>query len=189
MAPPKCPGADSRSVEAAALALLWRVRGLLTETTPPAVQFVRCPAPGAANGSASAVALAFARAAASLWGRALLIAAREGLSAGVMPDAFVPRLYHQCLGGADLYATLLRPDGMARQSGGMFNVVVIDQALTEPCDFAAMTARLCTGSVLVVQAGLSDLAAIQGAIGRIGAMGGTVLGTVLADIPAWARTW
>jgi hypothetical protein len=117
----------------------------------------------------------------------LLIVAREGQSADMLPDAFIPRLYHQCLDRAALCAMLLRPDEAAQPASRMFNILIVDHTTADAGDWVGMTAQFCSGTVLVVQAGWSDLTSIQGAIGRIGAMGGTVLGTVLADVPAWAR--
>jgi hypothetical protein len=186
-APQRClPGAahlagELCNVDGAALGLLWRLRGGLAGASPPIVQFAPCSAACAAG----AVAHGFARAASAAWGRTLLINAREGEAAGVLPDAFVPRLYHQCLGGAALYAMLSRPGASATPGGGMFDIVVIDQASPFSGEAASITAQLCTGTVLVVQAGVSDLASITAACGRIACMGGAVLGTVLTEVPAW----
>ncbi len=185
--------ADVGGLDAAALGLLWRVRQALADPAgaagaPAVVQFVPCGFGAPNSGGVGAVALGFGRAAAALWGRSLLVVAGSGAApAGVLPDAFVPRLYHQALGRAALYSLLSRPDAAAGPGGGMFNVVVIDQAARDAGECASVTAPLCSATILVAQAGRSDLASINAAIGRIGCAGGRVLGTVLAGVPAWVR--
>lgn len=178
-------GANLNGIQMPPLSLLWRIRLHLRGATPVVLQFVPCTADDAAD----AVAYAFACATAAMLGRTLLINAHQNLSAEILPDAFTPRLYHQDLGGAALCATLARPDGTAPLNAAlaMFRFLVIDQASPQSSDGGACAAApFCTGTVLVVRAGATRLDSIKMAAGRIAAIGGTVLGTVLDGVPSWA---
>ncbi len=178
---------DFGGLDAPSLGLLWRVRATLAEATTAVVQFMPCSRYERDTVGSGAVALGFARAAAALWGRTLLVVAGDADAAGILPDAFVPRLYHQSLGAAALHSMLSGSGAPAGEGSGMFRIVVIDQAASDGGDCAGIAAPLCNGTVLVVQAGRCDVASIRGAIGRVTASGGVVLGAVLASVPAWAR--
>ena len=171
-----------RDTDAAAVSLLWRIRTRISVATPAVVQFSPC----AVDGTSAGVAHAFARAAAAAIGRTLLINAREAATPGQLPDAYIPRLYHQSISGDRLFGLLAPQPGGAIVAGGMFNVIVLDQNSPLACGGACVTAPLCTGTILVVEAGATDLAAIRSAVGRIAALGGCVLGAVLAGAPSWA---
>jgi hypothetical protein len=176
--------ADLRGLQATSLSLLWRIRCYLPSVTPVVLQFVPC----AVQDVADSVACAFARATAATLGRTLLINAREIASAQILPDAFTPRLYHQNLSGAGLYARLAQVGAAVLQNGSltMFRFLIINHASPLSGDGVCAAAPFCTGTILVVRAGVTDLACIKSAAGRIASIGGTVLGTVLTDAPAWA---
>jgi hypothetical protein len=171
-----------RDTDAAAGSLLWRIRTKISVAAPAVVQFSPC----SVDGTSAAVAHAFARAAAAAIGRTLLINAREAATPGPLPDAYIPRLYHQSISGDLLFGLLAPQPGAATVAGGMFNVIVLDQSSPLAGGGACVTAPLCTGTILVVEAGATDLAAIKSAVGRIASLGGTILGAVLAGVPSWA---
>jgi len=179
--PAQAPPAAWRDNDASAMSLLWRIRTRLTAATPGIVQFAPC----AADGSASAVAHGFARAAAMTIGRTLLINAREAATGGPLPDAYVPRLYHQCISGSILFGLLAPQQGGLCVAGGMFSVIVLDQPSPLAGGGACITAPLCSGTILTVDAGATDLASIKSAAGRITSLGGAIFGAVLAGVPSW----
>jgi hypothetical protein len=168
-----------RDADAAAVSLLWRIRANVHAAAPAIVQFVPC----STDGTSAAVAHAFARAAAAAIGRTLLLNVQQVTTTGPLPDAYISRLYHQSVSCNALLSLLVPQPGGACVAGGMFNVIVLDQSSPLGDGGACATAPLCTGTILVVDAGATDLAEIKSAVGRIVSLGGTVLGAVLAGVP------
>jgi len=173
---------DLRGVDVASLNLLSRVRTALDGKAAPVVQFVPCEF---GDGRAS-IAHDFACAAAVALGRTLLIDVVQSQPGELLPDAYVPRLYHQCLSEVGLYSSLSQTAGGSPSAGGMFRMVVIDQASSLTGDTACVAAPFCTGTVLVIRAGTTKLAGITSMAARIVSAGGLLLGSVIADVPAWA---
>jgi hypothetical protein len=182
------------SVDRAAVGLLGRLLMLRPPKGTPIYQFAAC----SAGENAADVAAALAYAAAVLVGRTLLIRSNAPLTGRVHPaiqadrplsDAFLPGLYHFKMDAGIETCALLnaaaRPEGLAAMAS-QFRVVVV-----ESCDCAASVALApeCTGTVLVVRAGRTSVAAARAAAAWIEAAGGQILGTVLcgAATPKVAR--
>ena len=177
------PGADVAATHAASVALLWRIRRRIGRDAMPLLQFVPCDL-GVGGGAAAS---GFARAAAVLLGRSLFIDAHRPATAGAVPDAYVRRLYHQCLAGPTLCSLLSQSIDSAGRAAGAFSAIVVDQVSSECGDGACAAAPLCRGTVLVVRAGMTQLRQVRNAAQRIEAVGGVILGTVLIDAPVSAR--
>ncbi len=175
--------ADAPATDEASVALLWRIRRRIGRDAMPLLQFVPCNA-GVGAGPAAA---GFARAAAALLGRSLFIDAQRAANSGAVPDAYVRRLYHQCLAGPALCSLLSQSVDSAGRPAGAFSAIVINQMSSESGDGAYAAAPLCRGTVLVVRAGLTQLRQVRHAAQRIEAVGGVILGTVLIDAQAPAR--
>ncbi len=141
----------------------------------PLLQFVGCDAETASG----RVAAGCAKAAAAMLGRTLLIDARRAGTVDAVPDAYVNRLYHQCLAGPALCKVLSRSVESGGRPAGTFSAIVIDQISPVAGDAVFAMAPLCRGTVLVVRAGVTRLRDIRGLAQRLQAVGGAVLGTVL----------
>jgi hypothetical protein len=152
---------------------------------PPSIQFLPC----GARETASQVACRLACAAAVLLGRTLLLnaqpqgAAATGEGQTPLPDAFMPGLYHRpiCLFKTGGLAAMASGNlaGLASDMRG-FRIVIVDSLPMARDGTALALARLCTGCVLVVHAGLTTHDDVQKAARAVEAAGGHVLGTVLS---------
>ncbi len=167
------------AADGASVAMLWRIRRRIGEGAMPLLQFVPCDA----HAGAGRVAAGCARAAAAMLGRTLLIDARRAATADAVPDAYVSRLYHQCLAGPALCSLISQSIETGGRPGGTFSAIMIDQISPMAGDAACAMAPLCRGSVLVVRAGVTRLHDIRVVAQRLQAVGGLVLGTVLVDAP------
>jgi hypothetical protein len=177
--------------------LLSRILALSSPGGTHCVQFVACGATGCATG----VALAAARAGASILGRSLLINARleldadnvpDGTGGAPVPDAFVPQLYHHRLARRPVDIALLF--GGARRSAlntliTPFRFVAIDTPPPNAAPSASALAPLCIGSVLVVRAGVTTRAAIREVAQHLTGAGGKIIGTVLDHAPVNLPRW
>ena len=187
----------------AALLLLGEVLARLAGTERPLVQIVAA----SANGDASAVARDFAAAAATRFGRTLLVSSsppgeREesgirGLSwlmsgtlggepDGITPDTSVPGLYYTSLalhhpGPLDV------PLGAWLAGPQAFRMIVIECPAIAADPRTLAVSALCHGSVLAVGAGLTTLPELRAAARQLASAGVALLGTVLHDAPRIGR--
>jgi Mrp family chromosome partitioning ATPase len=102
---------------------------------------------------------------------------------GPLPDAFLPRLYHKHVGPEDydlLYGPA-RAEALAALARP-FRYLLIDMSGGDPA-IALAVAPLCTCTVLVVEAGVTPLAAIRDTLASMAISGGRVVGTVLTAAP------
>jgi hypothetical protein len=174
-------------VDRAAVALLGRLLVVRPHNETPIYQLAAC----SAGEDAADVAAGLAHAAAVLIGRTLHIRSYAPLTGRLhlaipadkpLSDAFLPGLYHFRMDAGVAIGALLDgvigPKGLAAIAS-QFRVVVV-----ESCDCAASMAlaSVCTGTVLVVRAGCTPVAAVRAAAAWIEAAGGQVLGTVLDGI-------
>jgi hypothetical protein len=176
-------------VDRAAVALLGRLLILKPPVGTPIFQLAAC----LAGEQVADVAAALAQAAAVLVGRTLLVRGDAPLIGRFHPairadkplsDAFLPGLYHFGMDAGAATGALL--DGAARAEGlvaiaSQFRVVVVESC---DCTASIALAPLCTGTVLVVRAGRTPVAAVRAAAAWIEAAGGQVLGTVLGGVAA-----
>ena len=177
------------SVDRAAVGLLGRLLMLGPPKGTPIYQFVAC----SAGENAADVAAELAYAAAVLVGRTLLIRSDAPLTGRFHPaiqadrplsDAFLPGLYHFRMDAGIVTGAVLngaaRPERLAAMASE-FRIVVV-----ESCDCVASMALApeCTGTVLVVRAGRTSVAAVRAAAAWIEAAGGQILGTVLSGAAA-----
>ncbi|HTZ71588.1 MAG TPA: hypothetical protein VMB71_13115 [Acetobacteraceae bacterium] len=159
----------------------------------PIIQIANCTAQGQSREVASALALACAR----LVGRTLL-ATLDPLQAGALdpsdqvrplPDAFVPGLFHYCIGhgatDASMLFGLFAEQGVAALTAP-FRIAIID--VPEPASPGGLAlAPFCACTMLVVEAGRTPLAAVQATSDLITGAGGKVIGTILSTARAEAR--
>jgi hypothetical protein len=140
----------------------------------------------------SMVAGALARAGAVLVGRTLMLEfdrQAPGLfapppSAGPLPDAFLAGLYHYRIGSSAADANLVYGPMRAQALAALanpFRIVVIEAS--GPCSGASLAlAPLSSCTILVVQAGLTQIGAIRNAAAAVTEAGGRVVGTVLDGV-------
>lgn len=150
-----------------------------------------------AAGSHEIVARNFAIAAASQFGRVLLLTTVPSKSGGfeapsrrlarllnmeqrsATPDARVPGLYHQLLGDADLSESLCR---LADEDG--FRLIAV-QSLAPAVSLSSLSvAQKCQGTVLTVAAGRTCLSSLQVTARQVQQVGAQLLGTVLLNAPS-----
>jgi hypothetical protein len=176
------------AVDRAAVSLLARVLAYRPSQGPPIIQIAAC----CLAERPALVATSLAQTCAVLVGRTLLLEIDQqqaGLfvppdSSGPLPDAFLTGLYHYRIGGAVADAELLygamRTQALAALASPFRFLVV---AAPGPAHGATLAlAPLCSGTVLVVNAGVTAIAAINGAAASIHQAGGRVIGTVLAGV-------
>jgi hypothetical protein len=178
--PPSMGDANGRktaALAASSVSLLWRIQRRIGEGAVPIIQFVPCDQ----FASAAAAAVSFARAAAALMGRTLLIDTHRAMTPELVPDAYINRLYHQSIAGPALCTLLSQVAARTGPQAGSFSAIAIDQASLQAGDGACAVAPLCLATVLVVGAGATRLESIRAAMRRIEAVGGSVLGTVLVE--------
>ena len=189
----------------ASLALLGEVLARLTGTERPVVQFVAA----APDGQAGQVARDFAAAAATRFGRTLLVssaacAAREeagvrGLSwlmtgtlggepDGIVPDTYVAGLYYTSL-ALDRAGPLEVPVAAWLAGPQAFRMIVIDCPAVAADPRTLAVSPLCHGSVLAVQAGLTTLPQLRAASRQLASTGVPLLGTVLYEAPSIGRAF
>ena len=129
-------------------------------------------------------------------------------------DPFMPALHHASLPGGifDRHATEQPVTTWLEAASHAFRLVVIDCAAPRapgpspapappwpgrvrfgaappPCPPARRPAPLCSGTILLVQAGRTRLAHVQATAAELVQIGGTVLGTVLARVPGRLPRW
>ncbi len=167
-----------------AVALLARLLAYRDSAGPQVIQLSVC----VAGAQAVMVTAPLARACSVLVGRTLHVSMDErcrvvtpqNIDAGPLPDAFLPRLYHTHVGPTDydlLYGPA-RAEALAALARP-FRFLVIDTSGC--CPATALTvAALCTCTVLVVEAGVTPLAAIRATASSTALAGGRVVGTVLS---------
>jgi hypothetical protein len=102
-------------------------------------------------------------------------------AAGPLPNAFLVGLYHYRIGSsaadADLLYGPVRTQALATLANP-FRILVIEAP--GPCSGASLAlAPLCNCTVLVVQAGITQIGAIKKAVAAVTEAGGRVVGTVL----------
>jgi len=157
----------------------------------PIYQFTAC----SVKDDVTDIPAGLAHAAAVLVGRTLLLRTDAPLSGRFQPmsaarkplsDAFLPGLFHFRM-DAGVAAGAIQ-DGVERPEGldalaSKFRLIVVDSA-----DFGASIALapLCTGTVLVVLAGRTQVAAVRSVAAYIESVGGRILGTVLGGMTARA---
>jgi hypothetical protein len=161
---------------------------LRLSTGTPIYQLASC----SVDDDVSDLATGLAQASAVLVGRTLFVRIEAPLLGRLHPalptngpilDAFLPRLHHFRI-DAGVAAGML-PDGPARQDrlvtlASQFRLIVV--ASTD-CATSMALAPLCTGTVLVVRAGRTQLASVRATAAGIVASGGRILGTVLGMAP------
>ncbi len=197
------PPAFLEPASPAALCLLGEMLARLAGVERPVVQFVAA----SDAGHAGQVARDFAAAAASRFGRTLLVssnacAEREeagvrGLSwlmtgtlggepDGITPDTYVAGLYYTSL-ALDRAGPLEVPLAAWLAGPQAFRMIVIDcpAIVADPRTLAV--ASLCHGSVLAVQAGLTNLRQLRTAARQLASAGAPPLGIVLHDAPRIGR--
>ena len=187
----------------AALRLLGEVLARLAGMERPVVQIVA----SSAGGNAGPVARDFAAAAATRFGRTLLVssapgdredASLRGLSwlmtgtlggepDGITPDTSVPGLYYTSLAlhqsgplEVPLQSWLAGPQA--------FRMIVIECPAIAADPRTLAVSALCHGSVLAVGAGLTTLPELRAAARQLASAGVPLLGTVLHDAPRIGRT-
>jgi hypothetical protein len=107
----------------------------------------------------------------------------DKIDSGPLPDAFLPRLYHKHIGttDTDLLYRSARAEALCALARP-FRFLVVD--MSGCCAAIALAlAPLCTCTILVVEAGLTPLAAIRSTAASMSAAGGRVVGTVLTAAP------
>jgi len=182
-------------VEPKAASLLARLISQLPAAgqRPLSVQFLPCCATEHTGG----IARTIADAATMLLGRTLLLDAlshphslpEADLHQLPIPDAFLPGLYHRQIGAAWSGIALHRaPDLLSSHAAdpGRFRFIVLDSPAPSIGGPALALAPLCGGSVLVVLAGVTKLAAVRAAATDLRSSGANLLGTILFD-PGMAR--
>ncbi len=158
----------------------------LAEAAPLTIQVLAC---GPAH-SAADVAYGLARASAAGLGRTVLAGGGLGrvLQAGrarigrVIPDATLARLFHfDSAGNGAGVLGLVRGSEPALLAMEPFRMVIFQ---SKPGDGgAALTAApFCSGTILVVQAGITTQAAVRQAARALARAGGQVVGTILAGM-------
>ena len=180
------PRSDAVAPEAADL--LARVLLCLPHAaaTTQAVQILACgETPRAAR-----VAGRLACAAAVLLGRTLLLNAHaatpvftgDGAADAILPDAFMPGLYHRRIGilRPGELACCLRNGAPGTGQARPFRLIIVDSPRVGRGGLALAMAPLCAGALLVVEAGTTTRAQVRAAAAEMVAAGGRVLGTVLA---------
>lgn len=173
-----------------ALNLMVRLHALLPRAAnkPAIVQVLPC----SLSASARPVADCIAQAASVLTGRTLLLDASGSVSndsalsndAVLLPDAFLPGLYHYRIrmpaGALDaLLANHLAPPAPDRRP---FRWVIV--WCSAPCagSLALALTTACNGALLVVHCARTTQAEVRYAASSIEAAGGKLLGTLLADV-------
>ncbi len=175
------------ALDRAAVALLSRVLTYRVPPGPPIIQLSVC----VAGAKAIMVAAPLARACAVLVGRTLQLTAdeprsalfRNAINSDPLPDAFLPGLYHKHIDtrNADLLYGPARAEAMAALARP-FRILIADTSGSYATTALAM-APLCTCTILVVEAGVTPLAAIRTMMVSMKTAGGRVVGTVLAAAP------
>lgn len=185
-----CAGQAAADVEPGAASLLARLISQLPSggQRPLSVQFLPCCPRDNAGGIARTIACA----ATVMLGRTLLLdalthppfALAADLHRGPIPDVFLPGLYHRQIGAAcSGFAATRPPDLLAGETAetGLFRFIVLDSPAPSVGGPALAFAPLCSGSVLVVLAGVTRLAAVRAAASDLTASGAHLLGTILLN--------
>ena len=176
--------------------MLARILSACLPSTKPCVQFITC----GENAIASSVALSACKAAATILGRSLLLNARmeldgqESASPSRVPvaDAFVAGLYHHQLACSDADLGLMFGRERRILLDGVtngFRFTAIDSGTPNAGPASAALAPMCNGTILVVQAGRSNQAAIKDAALQITRAGGRIIGSVLDEAPIRLPRW
>jgi hypothetical protein len=183
-APPRAKVA----VDRAAAGLLARILAYRPAQGPPIILLVGC----AATQRPSIVAAVLSHACAVLVGRTLMVEIDQQSSGllsplptrGPLPDAFLAGLYHYRIGSSAADVDLLYGPARAQALAtlaGPFRILVIESPGT--CGGASLAlAPVCSCTVLVVQAGRTEIGAIQAAAAAVSEAGGRLVGTVLDGV-------
>jgi hypothetical protein len=192
--PPKLHRIEARQGAAVAspraVALLGRLVSQLPADSylPHSIQFLPCCAAERAGSIANTVACASS----VLLGRTLLLDARANdrtaLSADLhpesVPDAFTPGLYHCQIGSARTRGFPFSLLTLQSAVAGPYRLIVLDSPAPEIGGVALTLAPLCGGTVLVVLAGITRLAAVRSAAAELTSAGARLLGTILLATPS-----
>ncbi len=195
-----------RVADVESAALLSRILALTGQASTPIIQFMPC----SADQRASDTVLKFAVASATCIGRTLLLDAtnwssqeRESALANIATgstrgtmlstarDAFVPALHHAQLvhRGHSRYADRESINEMLTSSLKSFRLIALDCLSPSLCPTSLALAPCCSGTIIVVHAGVTLMSNVLAASRDIGTAGGHVLGTVLTNIPHLAPAW
>ena len=188
----------------AALLLLGEVLARLAGVERPVLQIVAA----CAAGDAGPVARDFAAAAATRFGRTLLVsstpsgepeqAGLRGLSwlmsgtlggepDGITPDTAVPGLYYTSL-ALHQPGPLDVPVASWLAGPQAFRMIVIESPAIAADPRTLAVSALCHGGVLSVSAGATTLAELRTATRQLASAGVALLGTVLQDAPRIGRS-
>jgi hypothetical protein len=190
-----------------AISLLSHVLARLHGLDVPVVQFIQV----SCDARAPSVARDFAEAALTKLGRTLIASLHEpekpaasfpeggGMAAGrrrvrkpvngshdIVPDGTVDGLYHARIGsvcGEPNKLSHVPPAIWLGEARIEFRLLVIDCGPLERNPAAVELASRCHGSILTVEAGITQLSMVRSAAQQVQIAGGTLLGSVLYNAP------